>query len=348
MRHNLLKQLCETAGPPGFEDRVRDIVRPELEALCDHVELDPLGGVTGIRDGAGPTLMFAAHMDEIALMVTHVDDRGFLRVIPLGGWDPRTLVSHRVTVHGRQDLPGIVGTTPVHLQDDAAKQKTPRVEDLGIDVGLPADQVHRLVRKGDVVTRSRTLEPLGELLTGKSLDNRLGVFVMLEALAEPVTPTCRVAAAATAQEEVGLRGARVTSARIQPDVALAIDTCPTDDGPGGGAPGGGTRVGHGAAIRIMDASAIASRALVDLLVDIAERNDIPYQFHVANRGGTDTQSVQLTGRGAIAGCVSIPTRYIHTSVEAVHPNDITAAIRLVAGLQSRAHELVGDSPGLPA
>jgi endoglucanase len=324
VRRSLLTALCEAPGPPGAEDRVRDIVLPELESMCDRVERDPLGGVTGIIEADGPTLMFAAHMDEIALMITHIDDRGYLRVVPLGGWDPRTLISHRITVHGRQDIPGVVGTTPVHLQDDAAKQKTPRVEDLAIDTGLAPAEVHRLVRQGDVATRSRTLEPLGRLLTGKSLDNRVGLFV----------------AAATVQEEVGLRGAKVTATRIAPDVALAIDVCPTDDGPGGAVAAGTTRIGGGAAIRIMDASAIASRALVDLLVDIAERKDIPYQFHVANRGGTDTGSIQLAGTGAIAGCVSIPTRYIHTSVEAVHPDDIAAAITLVGGLKERAHELV--------
>lgn len=339
MRLDLLTALCETAGAPGREGRVGDIVRPELERLCDRVEVDPLGGITGIRDGDGPTLLLAAHMDEIALMVNHIDDRGYIHVIPLGGWDPRTLVSHRVTVHGREDIPGIVGSTPVHLQDDAAKQKTPRIEDLAIDTGRPVTEVIALVRPGDVVTRTRTLEPLGRLLTGKSLDNRVGLFVMLEALALAQPSRCRVAAAATAQEEVGLRGAKVTTTRVDPAVALAIDVCPTDDGPGTPASGPSTRIGRGAAIRIMDASAIAATELVDLLVDIAEERDVPHQFHVSARGGTDTQSLQLSGTGAIAGCVSIPTRYIHTSVEAVHPDDIAAAIRLVAGLIERAHEL---------
>jgi tetrahedral aminopeptidase len=345
MRHDLLAALCEVAGPSGREERVGAIVRPELEASCTRVASDPLGGVTGIREGSGgPRLMLAAHMDEIGLMVTHVDDRGYLRFVPLGGWDARTLVGQRVMVHGREDLPGIVGTTPVHLLDEAARQKAPKLEDLAVDTGLPAERVRGLVRQGDVVTRTRTLEQLGELVTGKSLDDRVGLFVMLEAMRAAAPSSAEVHAAATVQEEVGLRGARVAAARTRPDVALAIDTCPADDGPGTPSNGPSTRLGNGTAIRVMDASAICAPALVDLLVRLAEERGIPYQFHVANRGGTDTQSLQLAGEGAIAGCVSIPTRYVHSSVEACHPDDITASIDLVAALIEHAHEV----DGLPA
>jgi tetrahedral aminopeptidase len=340
VRRDLLTALCEVAGPSGREERVRELVRPELEATCERVETDPLGGLTGVRSGSGgPRLMLAAHMDEIGLMVTHVDDRGYLRFIPIGGWDARTLVGQRVVVHGREDLPGVVGTTPVHLLDEAARQKAPRMEDLAVDTGLPAADVRALVRQGDVITRTRTLESLGDLVTGKSLNDRVGLFVMLEALRAAGPSPAEVHAAATAQEEVGLRGAKVAAARIRPDVGVAIDTCPADDGPGTPANGPSTRLGKGAAIRLMDASAIGSPALVDLLVRIAEDHDIPYQFHVSNRGGTDTQSLQLTGEGAVAGCVSIPTRYVHSSVEACHPDDITASIDLVAALIEHVHEL---------
>lgn len=340
MRRDLLTALCEVAGPSGHEDRVRDLVRPELASVCDRVDADPLGGLTGVRAGSGgPRLMLAAHMDEIGLMVTHVDDRGYLRFVPLGGWDARTLVGQRVMVHGRDDLPGIVGTTPVHLLDEAARQKAPKLEDLAVDTGLPAERVRALIRQGDVITRTRTLENLGELVTGKSLDDRVGLFVMIEAVHAAPPSSAEVHATATVQEEVGLRGAKVAAARVRPDIAVAIDTCPADDGPGTPANGPSTRLGHGTAIRVMDASAICSPALVDLLVRLAEERDIPYQFHVANRGGTDTQSLQLAGEGAIAGCVSIPTRYVHSSVEACHLADIEASIDLVAALIEHAHEL---------
>ena len=344
MRRDLLTALCEVAGPSGREERVRDIVRPELESACSRVMADPLGGLTGVRDGSGgPRLMLAAHMDEIGLMVTHIDDRGYLRFVPLGGWDARTLVGQRVMVHGREDLPGIVGTTPVHLLDEAARQKAPKLDDLAVDTGLSAERVRALVRQGDVITRTRTLEDLGELVTGKSLDDRVGVFVMIEAMHAAGPSPAEVHATATVQEEVGLRGAKVAATRARPDIAVAIDTCPADDGPGTPANGSSTRLGRGTAIRVMDASAICSPALVDLLVQLADQRDIPYQFHVANRGGTDTQSLQLAGEGAIAGCVSIPTRYVHSSVEACHPADIQASIDLVAALIEHAHELKGSS-----
>ena len=341
MRRDLLAALCEVAGPSGREERVRALVRPELEASCDRVVTDPLGGLTGVREGSSgaPRLMLAAHMDEIGLMVTHVDDRGYLRFVPLGGWDARTLVGQRVMVHGREDLPGIVGTTPVHLLDEAARQKAPKIEDLAVDTGLPADRVRALVRQGDVITRTRTLEDLGDLVTGKSLDDRVGLFVMIEAMHAAAPSPAEVHASATVQEEVGLRGAKVAAARVRPDIALAIDTCPTDDGPGTPTQGPSTRLGKGTAIRLLDASAIGSPVLVDLLVRLADERSIPYQFHVSNKGGTDTQSLQLAGEGAIAGCVSIPTRYVHSSVEACHPDDIQSSIDLVAALIEQAHEL---------
>jgi endoglucanase len=242
-------------------------------------------------------------------------------------------------VHGREDLDGVVGTTPVHLLDKEARRKVPEVTDLAIDVGLPAERVRELVRPGDVVTRARELRPLGELVTGKSLDDRVGVLVMIEALRAAGPSPAQVIAAATVQEEVGLRGARVSAARVRPHVALAIDTCPANDGPGAPSSGPTTRLGKGAAIRVMDASAIGAPALVDLLTRIAEEAGIPHQFHLADRGGTDTGSLQLSGDGAIAGCVSIPTRYVHSSVEAVHPDDVDACVRLVAGLVERDGEL---------
>ncbi|HEX2503656.1 MAG TPA: M20/M25/M40 family metallo-hydrolase [Miltoncostaeaceae bacterium] len=336
---DLLTALAEAGGPPGREERVRAVVEPELAVVCDRVERDPLGGLIGVRGEGERRLMLAAHMDEIGLMATHVDDRGFVRVIPLGGWDVRTLLSQRVLVHGREDLEGVVGTTPVHLLEAEERRVVPDMADLAVDVGLPAERVRELVRAGDVVTRVREVRRLGDLVTGKSLDDRVGVLVMIEALRAAGPSPAQVIAAATVQEEVGLRGARVAAARVRPHVALAIDTCPANDGPGTPPSGPTTRLGHGAAIRVMDASAIGAPALVELLTRIAQEGDIPHQFHLAARGGTDTGSLQLSGDGAVAGCVSVPTRYVHSSVEAVHPDDVDACVKLVAALVERVGEL---------
>jgi len=185
VRMRLFRALAEAAGPSGREDRIRAIVRPELEAGCARVDEDPLGNLHGVRPASrkgGPRLMLAAHMDEIGLMVTHVEERGYIRFIPLGGWDARTLVGQRVTVRARRDLPGIVGTRPVHLLDEAERGKAPKIEDLAVDVGLSGDELEGVVRAGDTITRERALTKMGNLLTGKSIDDRVGVFVMLEAV----------------------------------------------------------------------------------------------------------------------------------------------------------------------
>ena len=342
----LLAELTEASGPPGAEDRVREIVRRHLGETTDRVDDLAMGCLDGVRAAAGTSrgrLMLAAHMDEIGLMITHVDDRGFASFVPLGGWDARTLVGQRVLIHGAQDVPGIVGTTPVHLLDAAARGKAPKMEDLTIDLGLPGDRAREVVRPGDVASRVRRLAEVGELVTGKALDDRVGVYVMLQAVRATGPVPMELHATATAQEEVGLRGARTATHRIAPDIAVAIDTCPADDGPGTPASGPSTRLGEGAAIRVMDASAIGHRGLVDLLIALAEERGIPHQLHVSNKGGTDTASLQMSGRGAMAGCISIPTRYVHTSVEACHPGDVDAAVDLTIALIEEAHRLLDGS-----
>ncbi len=334
MNRTLLAELAEAHAPSGHEAPVREIVARELAAITDRVEHDPLGGIAAIRDGdGGPRLMLAAHMDEIGLMVTSVDEKsGFVSFLALGGWDPRTLVAQRVRIAGREPVEGIVGTPPVHVLTEEARKKAPELTDLAVDTGLPGERVAELVRPGDTITRVRELRPLGDLVTGKALDDRVGVLVMVEAMRAAGPTPAEVWATGTVQEEVGLRGARVAATRGRPDVAVAIDTCPANDGPGAPKSASTTRLGEGTAIRVMDASAIGAPALVRLLTELAEERDIPHQFHIADRGGTDTGSLQLSGEGAIAGCISIPTRYVHSNVEACHPDDVDASVALAAAL----------------
>jgi tetrahedral aminopeptidase len=340
MRLPLLSELCEAPGPPGREERVREVVLRELRTTCDDVEVDPLGSVIGRRAGEGPRLLLSAHMDEIGFMVTHVDEAGFLRVVPLGGFDPKTLTAQRVMVHGREDLLGVMGSKPVHLLSDEEKKRAPKLADFFIDVGLPGDRVRELVRPGDVVTRERTMARIGDLVTCKSLDNRAGVYVMIEALRALGEHRCEIVAAATTQEEVGLRGARVAAARVRPQIGLAIDITLANDGAGAKPHERVTTLGGGAGVKVYDTSTIVPTRVVDHLVRVAEERGIPHQLEVMPRGGTDTRELQLSGDGAPAGCVSIPTRYVHQVVETCHPDDLDAAVALVAAFCETAHELV--------
>lgn len=341
---DLLTALCETPGAPGREERIRELVIREMEPHVDEISVDPMGSVVGVRrGGGGPRLVLAAHMDELGFLVTHVDDAGFIRVVPLGGFDPKTKVAQRVIVHGREDLLGVMGAKPIHILSDEERKQLPKPDDHYIDVGLPADRVRELVRQGDPVTRERTLARLGDLITCKSLDNRAGLYVMLQALRHLGDHPCEVVAVATTQEEVGLRGARVAAQRLRPDVGLAIDITLANDGPGAKPHERVSAVGAGAAIKAYDSGVIVPRSVIDHLVGIAEDRGIPHQIEIMTRGGTDTRELQLAGDGALAGCVSIPTRYVHQVVETCHPDDLEASCALVAAFCETAHELVTTS-----
>lgn len=341
MNIDLLAELCRTPGAPGHEDRIRAVARRELEPLVDEVTVDPLGNLIARKAGrGGPRLMLCCHLDEISFMVKHIEDDGYLRVIPLGGFDAKTLTAQRVIVHGREDLLGVMGSKGVHLMTDEEKRAAPKLEDYFVDTGLPGDRVKELVRVGDVVTREREITRLGDLVTGKSLDNRAGMYVMIEAVRALGAHDCEVYAVAAVQEEVGLRGSRVATARVKPQIGLAIDITLANDAPGVPPQDRCTSIGGGAAIKVFDSSVIVPKAVVDHLVAVATEREIPHQLEVLARGGTDTASLQLTGEGSLAGCVSIPTRYVHQSVETCHPDDLDACVALTAAFCETAHTLV--------
>ena len=257
-------------GRPGREERIREVARRELEPIADEVTVDPLGSWSPAAPGGGPRLMLSAHMDEIGFMVSHVEDVGYLRLLPLGGFDPKTLTAQRVLVHGREDLLGVLGTKAVHLMSDEEKRTPAKLDDYFVDVGLPAERVRELVRPGDVVTRERGMARLGDLVTCKSLDNRAGLYVMIEAVRALGDHECEVVAVASVQEEVGLRGARVAASRLRPRIGLAIDITLANDGPEAKPHERVTTLGGGAAVKVYDTSAIVPRAVVDHLVAVAE------------------------------------------------------------------------------
>lgn len=329
----LLKRLCESPGIPGREAAVRRVVLDEMKPIADDVSIDPLGNVVGLKKGTGGlNVMIAAHMDEIGFLVSHVDDKGFVRFHPVGGFDPRVLPAQRVLVHTQrgETLRGVLQFSgkPIHLLSPS-EIKAPAMEDFFIDLGLSVDRVKELVEIGDMITMDRTLEVVGDTVVSKSLDDRVGIFVMLEAMRAAGRIGANVYGVATTQEEVGLRGARTAAYTIEPDVSIALDTTLAIDIPEGKERQAVTRLGGGAAIKIMDSSVISNPALVRHFRDLAEANDIPYQLEILPRGGTDAGATQLARGGNPAITLSIPSRYVHIVNEMASPDDIDACIRLL-------------------
>lgn len=328
---DLLRELTEVGGVPGYEDRVRNVVRRELAASTDSVETDAMGNVVGTLDGdTDYAVVVAAHMDEVGFMVRHVTDDGFLQLDALGGWDARVLRAQRVTVHTADgDLPGVIGSTPPHTQDEDEEAKRDRVEDVHVDLGLQGETAADLVDVGDLVTLSQETTVVGDHVTGKALDDRVCVFAMLEAARRLADPDVTVHFVATVQEEVGLRGAQAIGVDLAPDLGIALDVTVANDIPGFDDGEQITRLGRGVAIKLKDSSVITSPKVVRRLRDVADEADIEYQLEVLPSGGTDTAKLQTAGGATPVGAISVPTRYLHTVTESAHGDDIAGAVELL-------------------
>lgn len=339
-----LKKICETPGAPGYEEPIRALVLEAVRPLVDEVKIDAMGNVIALRKGTGDKrMMIAAHMDEISFIVTHIEEDGFVRFHTLGGFDPKTLTAQRVIIHGREDLFGVMGSKPIHLMRPEEKSKAPKIQDFFIDTGRPAEEVNELVSVGDVITRERSLIEMGPCVNGKSLDNRVSVFILLEALKRLQGKDLPhdVYAVFTVQEEVGLRGAMTSASQINPHFGLGLDVTIAFDVPGAQPHEMVTRLGAGTAIKIMDGSTICDPRMVTYLKNIADQSSIKWQPEVLTAGGTDTAGVQRAGRdGSIAGAISIPLRHIHQVIEMAHKEDIEATIALLtqACLQLTDHD----------
>ncbi|MHC1578858.1 MAG: M42 family metallopeptidase [Dehalococcoidia bacterium] len=336
----LVKRLSETPGIPGREDAIRVIVREVLTDYVDDMSVDRLGNVIAHKNGTGPKVVIAAHMDEIGFFVSHIDEEtGFLRIDPAGGFDPRTLIAQRVSVHTRGgDIYGLIGIKPVHILTEEERKKTPELKDLFVDIGLSGNEAKERVRVGDSVTLVQTFADLGNLVTGKALDDRLGMYVGIEALRRIGKHEADVYFVATVQEEVGLRGARTSAFAVGPEIGVALDTTIACDIPGVSAHEQITRLGKGVAIKVKDSASISHPGLVQFLVSLAEERKIPYQLEILPRGGTDAGAIQPAREGVAVVTISIPTRYVHTVVETAHKDDIEAAISLLGAFLETCHK----------
>ncbi len=329
----LLSQVCKLSGAPGFEQRIRSFIIEHISPYVDDVYTDTMGNVIALKKGkSGKKVMVAAHMDEISFITTFIDDDGFIRFQPLGGFDPKTLTAQRVIIHGKEDVIGVMASKPVHIMKPEEKSKVPDIKDYYIDTGLSADKVKELITPGNPITRERELIQMGECVNSKSLDNRVSVFALLETLKElkDTEVPYDVYGVFTVQEEVGLRGATVASSEINPDFGIAMDTTIAYDLPGANPQEVVTKLGKGTAIKILDGMTIADYRMVDFLKKTATDNNIDFQLEILPAGGTDTASLQRSGKGgSIAGAISIPTRHLHQVIEMSHTKDIRDSIDLL-------------------
>jgi len=330
---NLLKKICKAPGAPGHEQAIRELVIEEVRPLVDELMTDAMGNVIVVKKGkADKKVMIAAHMDEIGFIVTHIDEDGFIRFHTLGGFDPKTLTSQRVIVHGRKDVVGVMGSKPVHLMKPEERTKVVPISDYFIDLGMSCEEVNKLVAVGDTITRERELIEMGDCVNSKSLDNRVSVFILIEMLRELQNEEVPydIYGVFTVQEEVGLRGAISASHRINPDFGFGLDVTIAFDVPGAHAHEMVTRLGKGAAIKVMDGATICDYRMVKYLKELADKKEIPWQPEVLPAGGTDTAGVQRYGKnGAIAGAISIPLRNMHQTIEMASKSDVRHCIDLL-------------------
>jgi tetrahedral aminopeptidase len=333
---SLIKKLVETASPSGYESPVRDLIRTEVERYADEIRVDPMGSLIIRKSQAGEggmKVMLSAHMDEIGVMVTHVDENGFIRFIGLGGVSPLTCIGTRVRF-----LNGQAGVIFMERLDEPGK--VPSLEKLFIDIGA-ADKQQVSLRVGDVGVFEHSFADLGNRLVSKAMDDRIAVAVLVETLrvlsaAEGLSPH-DLYFVFSVQEEVGLRGATTAAFGVDPDLGLAVDVTRTGDTPRSIKME--VSLGKGPAIKVRDSGMLADPRVVDWMVRTADGAGLPYQLEVLEGGTTDARAMQVSRAGVPAGCLSIPCRYIHSPSEMVDYNDVQNAVKLLVELLKSKVEL---------
>jgi len=322
---DLLKKLADAHGISGYEDDVREIVINEMEDAVDEIRVDKLGNVIGIKHGEEPSIMIAAHMDEIGLMVSGIDKNGFIKFTKIGGWYDPTLLNARVILHGKEKVYGVIGSKPPHVMEKEEMKKVIESKDMFIDIGARNEEdVKKLgIKIGTPVTLDTELkEMINDRITGKALDDRVGLSVMLHSL-KNTDSNATIYAVGTVQEEVGLKGARTSAFGLSPDLAIVCEVAVADDHPG--IKNSNIKLDGGAVLTVADAGGrglIANPAIIRWLEEIAIEDGIPYQLEVSEGGTTDASVIHLTKTGIPAGVISVPTRYMHSGVEVISMKDM--------------------------
>jgi endoglucanase len=324
----LLTTLTQTFGPPGYEEAIRDAIHEVVAPLADEVRIDPLGSLVALKrgSGGGKKIILAAHMDEIGVMATHVDEKGFVRFTRMGYVDPLTCVGGRVRF-----ADGTLGVIHVERRED--RSKVPTLDQLYLDVGATSKE-DAPVKVGDPAVFIRFIEQQGKRVISKALDDRIGCYILIEVLRRmPETPH-DVYFVFSVQEEVTLSGARTSTYTVDPDLAIAVDVTGTGDTPK--ALPMAVTVGEGPAIKVQDAGMIAHPEVRELLVAAATEAEVPYQLEILRGGTTDAAVMQLVRAGVPSGALSVPCRFVHTPSEMVDADDVDGAVEVLLTALQRA------------
>lgn len=341
---DMFRELTEAPGAPGFEGEAREVMKKYIEPYTDEVYSDNLGSLIARKQGtsAGPKIAVVGHLDEVGFMVTQITEKGFLRFQTLGGWWEQVMLAQRVTVHTRKGvLDGVIGSVPPHILPAEERKKMTKVEDMFIDIGASSKEEAEEwgVRPGDQVIPvcPFTLMKNPKIMMAKAWDNRIGCAIAIEVLKRmkgenhPNT----LYGVGTIQEEVGLRGATTSASLIDPDITFAVDVGIAGDTPGIKERFANSKIGEGPQILIYDGSMVPHRGLRDFVFEVAEENNIPYQYDYMAGGGTDAGKYHLNNKGVPSLVISVPTRYIHSHAGLLHWDDFDNAVRLIVEVSKR-------------
>lgn len=334
----MLKDLTDAKGIPGNEREVREVMKNYIESYADEVTVDGLGSLVAKKVGkeGGPKVMVAGHLDEIGLMVTHIDDKGFLRFQTVGGWWSQVMLAQRVTIMtNKGDVTGVIGSKPPHILSPEARKKPADIKDMFIDIGASSKEeaMEFGVRPGDSIVPyfEFTVMNNEKMLLAKAWDNRIGCAIAIDVLKKlkGVDHPNIVYGVGTVQEEVGLRGAKTSASMIEPDIGFAVDTGIAGDTPGVTEKEALSKIGKGPQIILYDKSMISHKGLRDFVTDTADENNIPYQFDYVAGGGTDAGAIHITANGVPSLAITIATRYIHSHASMIHRDDYENAVDLI-------------------
>lgn len=322
----LLEKLVGTYGPSGDEDMIREVIKEEVKDLVDEIKVDRLGNLICRKKGKGKVIMVAAHMDQIGLMVTKIEDEGYLRFTNIGGIAPHISLSQKVVFKD--------GTVGVVSADGKAEVSKLKLGDMFIDIGAKdKEEAEKKVSIGDSCIYYSGYDEDEKRVVSGALDNRIGCFIAIEALRELSETENDVYVTFTVQEELGLRGATTAAYAIKPDIGIAVDITGSGDTPGNES--FAVALGKGTAIKVKDRGIVVDPKLKEYMVQLAKKNDIPYQLEILEYGATDSAAMQLSRSGVLAGVISVPTRFIHSPSETLYKSDVESSIKLLV-------EMLGD------